>query len=328
MRYEEEGKLIKGVGGLYEIVLQAGETPLSGQSVTARAKGNFRHEGLTPLVGDVVRVSFDAEILGRDDAGKPCSSSDGGGIVIEEILPRKNALIRPPMANLDYLFITFAAAHPAPVLETVDKLIAIAEYNSIEPVIVIGKCDVAPEYARELQKVYTVAGFSAFLLSATTGEGVSKLRRFIAENLSGKTAAFAGASGVGKSTLLNALFSDLSLQTGEISRRIERGKHTTRRVELYSIAEPRGAYIADTPGFSMLDFVRFEFFTREDLPLTMREFLPYIGQCRYKKCTHTREEGCAILHAVREGAIAQSRHQSFVAMFDALKNKHEWSKKT
>ena len=246
------------------------------------------------------------------------------GIVIEEILPRKNALIRPPMANLDLLFITFAAAHPVPALETVDKLISIAEYNGIEPVIVIGKRDIDPDYAEELRKTYTVAGFSAFALSAGNGDGVAELRAYLKDNLAGKTAAFAGASGVGKSTLLNALFPSLSLQTGEISARIERGKHTTRRVELYGM---EGGYIADTPGFSMLDFVRFDFFGREDVVGTMREFEPYIGACRYKKCTHTREEGCAILEAVRAGEIAKSRHESFVSMFDALKNKHDWSKK-
>ena len=324
MQYEEKGKLIRGVGGLYEITLDAGETPLSGQSVKARAKGNFRHAGLTPLVGDLVRVAFDEASLSRDEQGNLCPGADGGGIVIEEILPRKNALIRPPMANLDLLFITFAAAHPAPALDTVDKLISIAEYNGIEPVVVIGKQDVDPAYAAELQNLYTVAGFSAFSLSAGQGDGVDALRAFLQENLAGKTAAFAGASGVGKSTLLNALFPSLSLQTGEISARIERGKHTTRRVELYAL---EGGYIADTPGFSMLDFVRFDFFGRDDVAGTMREFEPYIGECRYKKCTHTREEGCAILEAVREGKIAKSRHESFVAMFDALKNKREWSKK-
>lgn len=327
MQYGEIGKLIRGVGGLYEIALNTGNTPLSGRVVTARAKGNFRYEGITPLVGDSVRVCFDDASLPRDAAGNPCPGSDGGGVVIEEIFPRKNALIRPPMANLDDLFITFAAARPAPVLETVDKLISIAEYNGIEPVIVIGKRDMAPEIAEELKKVYTDAGFSAFSLSAERGDGVEELRNFLTLHMAGRTAAFAGASGVGKSTLLNALFPSLSLQTGEISHRIERGRHTTRRVELYPLDSLKDAYIADTPGFSMLDFVRFDFFTRDDVVGTMREFEPYIGACRYKKCTHTREEGCAILKAVHEGRIAESRHRSYVSMFDALKNKHDWSKK-
>lgn len=324
MQYEEKGRLIRGVGGLYEIALMSGDTPLSGQCVKARAKGNFRHAGLTPLVGDLVQVAFDEGSLAKDDAGKPMASADGGGIVIEDILPRKNALIRPPMANLDLLFITFAAAQPAPALDTVDKLISIAEYNRIEPVIVIGKRDIAPDYAEELRKTYTAAGFFAFSLSAGEGDGVAELRAFLTAKLEGKTAAFAGASGVGKSTLLNALFPELSLQTGEISQRIARGRHTTRRVELYEMS---GGYIADTPGFSMLDFVRFDFFGRDDVIGTMREFEPYIGACRYKKCTHTREEGCAILAAVRDGRIAKTRHQSYVGMFDALKNKHDWSKK-
>ena len=327
MQYGETGKLIRGVGGLYEIALDAGDTPLSGRRISARAKGNFRHEGVTPLVGDRVRIAFDEAILTKNEQGELCPLGDGGGAVIEEILPRKNALIRPPMANLDLLFITFAAAHPAPALETVDKLISIAEYNGIEPVIVIGKQDMDPTYAQELQELYTAAGFSAFALSAGTGEGVDALRTYLSAAMAGKTAAFAGASGVGKSTLLNVLFPGLCLQTGEISRRIERGRHTTRRVELYPLTELQDAYVADTPGFSMLDFVRFDFFAKEDLAGTVREFEPYIGACRYKKCTHTREEGCAILEAVREGRIAPSRHQSYVTMFDALKNKHDWSKK-
>ena len=327
MQFEEKGKLIRGVGGLYEILLDKGDTPLSGQRVFSRAKGQFRHAGLSPLVGDRVRISFDeATLLREGDVLR--SPADGGGIVIEELLPRKNSLIRPPMANLDYLFITAAAAHPAPVLETLDKLISIAEFNDIEPVLVIGKSDIDPENAEKLRKTYTVAGFSAFVLSATEGKGeIGALRDFIATNMNGKTAAFAGASGVGKSTLLNALFPELSLTTGEISRRIERGKHTTRRVDLYPIKGLADAFVADTPGFSMLDFVRFDFFSRDDLFSTMREFAPYLGECRYKKCTHTREEGCAILEAVRMGAIPKSRHESFVAMYDALKNKHDWSKK-
>ena len=324
MHYEETGRLIRGVGGLYEILLDTGETPLSGKRVASRAKGQFRHEGVTPLVGDRVRVSFDDAALLQNE-GEYATRTDGGGAVIEEILPRKNALIRPPMANLDFLFITMAAARPAPVLETVDKLISIAEYNGIEPLLVIGKSDVDPVAAEKIREIYTVAGFSVFVLSALNGGGeVNRLRAFIAENLNGKIAAFAGASGVGKSTLMNALFEGFSLETGEISGRIDRGKHTTRRVDLYAVGD---GFIADTPGFSMLDFVRFDFFTRDDLFGTMREFAPYLGDCRYKKCTHTREEGCAVLAAVARGEIPKTRHESFVSMYDALKNKHEWSRK-
>lgn len=324
MQYEESGKLIRGVGGLYEVVLDSGDSPCSGGRILTRAKGTFRHEGMTPLVGDRVRVRFDDSAQPREGNR---TSTDGGGAVIEEIMPRRNALIRPPMANLDYLFITFAAAHPAPALETVDKLISIAEFNGIEPVPVIGKRDIDPVAADKLAEIYTKAGFSTFTLSAESGQGVAELRDFLNSRIAGKTAAFAGASGVGKSTLLNALFPSLQLATGEISRRIERGRHTTRRVELYPLDGVENAYVADTPGFSMLDFVRFDFFNREDLAGTMREFAPYIGECRYTKCTHTREQGCAILEAVQRGSIPPTRHAGFLAMYEALKNKHEWSKK-
>ena len=323
MQYEENGRIIQGVGGLFEVALDKGDTPLSCARVAARAKGNFRHAGVTPLPGDRVRIAFDDTAVSGEQSG----SKDGGGAVITQILPRKNALIRPPMANLDILLITLAAAKPAPVLETVDKLIAIAEYNGISPVLVIGKSDVDPDHARELHRIYELAGFPVFPLCAKRGEGVEELRAYLCREMEGKTAAFAGASGVGKSTLLNALFPSLSLATGAISERIARGKHTTRMVCLYPVDGVENAYIADTPGFSMLDFVRFDFFKREDLPHTMREFAPYIGGCRYTKCTHTKEQECAVLEAVREGSIAKTRHESYCAMFDALKNKHDWSRK-
>lgn len=324
MILEENGRIVRGVGGLYEILLDAGETALSGCTIASRAKGNFRHEGVQPLVGDRVRVQYDDSAVARYTAPEPPKSDDGGGVVIAEILPRQNELIRPPMANLGVLFITFAAAKPAPVTETIDKLIAIAEHNGIEPVPVICKCDVDPARAAELEEIYQNAGFTVFSLSAAQNEGIDVLRTWISTNLGGRVAAFAGASGVGKSTLLNALYPSLSLRTGEISTKIGRGKHTTRRVELYEV---EGGFVADTPGFSMLDFVRFDFFKKEDLPLAMREFEPYIGACRYTKCTHTKEEGCAILEAMREGKIAPSRHQGFLSMYEALKNKHDWSKK-
>ena len=305
------GKLIRGVGGLYEVLL---ENPT--RRVFARARGELRHLGLSPLVGDEVEVLFSGN-----------GENEGENAVVERILPRKNALIRPPLANLDLLFLTFAASHPAPDLSTVDKLCSIAEYEKIEPVLVIGKQDLDADAAKRYAELYKKAGFTVFTLSARGGEGVAPVRAYIENHLAGKTAAFAGASGVGKSTLLNALFPELSLTTGEVSRKTERGKHTTRRVELYPVSGLDGAFIADTPGFSLLDFVRFDFFPPEDLFDTMRDFAPYFGACRYTKCTHTKEEGCAILNAVKKGEIAPSRHQSYLLMYEALKDKHEWSKK-
>lgn len=324
MKYEETGKLIKGLGGLYEVLLDQGDTPASGGRIETRAKGNFRHEGTQPLVGDRVRVQYDDTAVSHTVSEDTAKNKDGGGAVIAGILPRKNALIRPQMANLDLLFLTVAAADPAPMTETVDKLISIAEFNKIEPVLVIGKADLAPDVAENLAKLYTCAGFSVFCLCARSGDGVAALREFILRELPGKTAAFAGASGVGKSTLLHALFPEFQPETGEVSRKIARGRHTTRRVELYPAG---GGFLADTPGFSMLDFVRFDFFTAKDLPGTMREFAPYLGACRYTKCTHTKEEGCAVLAAVKEGKIAKSRHDSFLSMYAALKDKHDWGKK-
>ena len=324
MQYEETGRIIRGLGGLYEIALGAGQTPLSGQRIFSRAKGNFRHVGQTPLVGDLVRVSYDEVAVSHYTGNATGRTEDGGGVVIAEILPRKNALIRPPMANLGLLFIAFAAAKPDPVTETIDKLIAIAEYNGIEPVPVICKSDLAPARAAELCEIYRGAGFTAFSLSAEGGEGVDELRLFIENNLGTRIAAFSGASGVGKSTLLNALYPSLGLETGSISEKIERGKHTTRRVELYPVGE---GYVADTPGFSMLDFMRFDFFSLEDLPFVMREFAPFVGKCRYTKCSHTKEEGCAVLEAVRAGEISPSRHRGFLAMHEELKHKKKWSKK-
>jgi len=208
----------------------------------------------------------------------------------------------------------------------VDKLIAIAEYNRIEPVIVITKKELNPTYARELLELYFLCGFSCFCVSSVSGEGIDELEAWMSEHLTGNISAFAGASGIGKSTLMNRLFPHLSLSTSEISRKIERGRHTTRQVELFPLSEDAHCgYIADTPGFSMLDFERFHFFDKEDLPETMREFLPYIGRCRYTKCSHTKEEGCAILQAVKEGKIPPSRHASYLELYETLKNKKKWN---
>ncbi|MBR3879191.1 MAG: ribosome small subunit-dependent GTPase A [Clostridia bacterium] len=298
------GRIVEGVGGLYTVRCEAdGEIKL----ISCRAKGSFRHEGITPLVGDNVVVDVS---LGEKNA------------VIGEILERKNALIRPPMANLDCVFVAMAAAKPAPMLDMTDKLVSILEHNDIEPVIVIEKCELNRERAEEIKTVYEKAGYRAFVLSCETGEGIEEIESFIATRRG--NLALAGASGVGKSTLLNKLFPTLSLGTGSVSRKTERGRHTTRAVTLLKISDE--LYFADTPGFSMLDFERFDFFDLEDLPLSFREINERIGECKYTKCTHRKEDGCAIVEAVKRGEIAKSRHESYVALYEILKNKHKWDK--
>ena len=320
MEYRVKGKIIKGVGGLYYVRPEnaEGKCPL----LPCRARGKFRHEGLTPLVGDNVEILGSTASLDLVE-----SAPEKTDLVIDAIVERQNALIRPPLANLDVIFVSMASAFPSPILSTVDKLISIAEYNGIEPVIVIGKSDIDTESTDALVALYRGAGFTVFPLSAKNGDGVEAITAYIREKLAGRIAAFAGASGVGKSSLLSRLFPERLIETGEISRKIERGKNTTRHVELFEYACDGGiGYIADTPGFSLLDFVRFDFFRKEDLPQTMRDFRIYLGDCRYKKCTHTKEDGCAILNAVKRGEIAPSRHASFLEMYDALKDKHEWKK--
>lgn len=317
MEYRSFGKIIKGVGGLYTVRLENDGTPLSGELAKAKARGSFRHDGITPLVGDNVSVVYTDKSL----------ENFAGDVMISEIGERKNSLIRPPVANIDICLVSMAAASPDPIPETVDKLLSILEFNKIEPVVVIEKCELDPENAEKMRGIYALAGYDVFVLSCHTGEGVENIRKYIYEKIVGRTAAFAGASGVGKSTLMNTLFPSLVLATGDVSRKTERGRHTTRHVELYPVFGDGEGYIADTPGFSMLDFERFDFFTKEDLPLTMREFEPYIGKCRYTKCTHTKEDGCAVLEAVRDGKIARSRHDSFVSMYDVLKEKKAWTKK-
>lgn len=326
MEYVTKGKIIKGLGGLYYIRLSdADEGPLSSALVPARARGVFRHKNMTLAVGD------DTEVIYSDDSyvwvnGNPVPKEDGRDIMISDILPRKNVLIRPPVANLDTVFVTMAASKPVPVTETVDKLISILEFNHIEPVIVIEKCELDREKAEEMRNTYTLAGYNVFVLSCHMVEGIDEIRKYVEDELKGKTAAFAGASGVGKSTLMNTLFPNLGLDTSDISRKIERGRHTTRHVELYPLNG--GGYLADTPGFSLLDFERFDFFKKDDLPLTMREFEPYIGKCRYSDCAHLSEEGCAVIEAMKNGKIAKSRHESYVSMYKVLKEKKAWENKS
>ena len=305
---EFRGKVIKGLGGLYDIRCEGGE------KIVCRAKGGLRRDEDKLLVGDNVLVSVDDTVA--------------DSVVISEIFERKNSLIRPPLSNLDYLFIVFAAKKPSPVIETVDKLIAIAEHNSITPVLIITKSDLDGGVAKEYLDIYRRVGLDAFVTSSETSEGVGELSEYIRKNLvNGKTAAFAGASGVGKSTLMNTLFPHLCLQTQAISRKIERGRHTTRHVEIFDISEgDNTGFLADTPGFSLIDFERFDFFGLEDLIPAFVDIARYTGKCRYSDCAHVGEgaDECAVARAALIGEISESRLESYRSIYNILKKKCDY----
>lgn len=344
-QYRTHGKILRGLGGLYDIRLcspdhhktvyeKSGElsaaSPLAGHTISCRARGLFRYHKEKPLIGDEVCVTYsDASFTVAD--GDVTPDPNGTDVVVSAILSRRSALIRPPMANLDMLFVTMACASPEPIPQMADKLLCIAEYHHIAPVVLLTKCELNRARAEELRAIYEKSGFPVFLLGQRGEEGANEVQAYLREHLlPGQTAAFAGASGVGKSTLLNALFPDLRLETSAVSEKTERGRHTTRCVTLYPTSgEADCPYLADTPGFSALDFEQFDFFGKEDLPHTMREFAPYLGGCRYTNCSHTKESAadCAIVRAVETGEIPRSRHDSFRALYDVLKNKNSWDKK-
>ena len=298
-----KGRIIKAVGGLYSVIF---ETDGAEQVRLCTARGIFRREGeLTPLVGDYVGITLD--------------ENDEDKANIDAIEERKNSLIRPAIANLDRIFVVISPANPLPVLLTIDKLTCIAEHNGIDPCIIINKIDLAD--TSELARIYTGAGFDVLCVSGHSGEGIDQIKPM----LDGCVSAFAGASGVGKSSILNQLFPELELATNEISRKIQRGRHTTRAVKLYK--HQYNGFVADTPGFSLLDFVRYDFMSLEELAESFADFEPYLIGCRYKKCTHTKEEGCLILEAVDEGKVMPSRHESYVQLYAELKQKKPWDKK-
>mgnify|MGYP000932161804 CR=1 FL=1 len=291
-----EGLILKSLGGFYSV-------ESAGRIYECRARGIFRKNGITPLAGDFAAIF---------------TLPDGTGTV-EEIHPRRNFLLRPPIANLDQLVIVVSVCGPSPSLRVTDRLIAAALDKGIEPVLVVSKTDLKD--GGPLAEIYRNAGLKLFCVSSATGEGVAEVRRI----LPGKTTAFSGNSGVGKSTLLNSMFRGLRLETGEISSKLGRGRHTTRRVELLKLAQ--GGYIADTPGFSSVTLGKCDRIPKEKLPLCFPEFEPYRERCRFVSCTHTCEKGCAVLQAVRDGRISKSRHDSYVAMYQEMDGIKEWSKK-
>ena len=298
------GIVISSEGGLYKVLTKSGE------ELFCKPRGLFRHQKIRLLSGD--RVS-----LGEDEKGNRC---------IMEIGERKNALLRPPVANVDRLFIVCSAAKPETQTLNVDKLTTIAEQEKISLFLILTKTDLSSLRAGELSDIYEKAGYRTFAVSSVSGEGLDALRAFLSSECANGLSVFAGASGVGKSTLLNMLYPGLSRRTNSVSEKIGRGRHTTRTVDLIPTGSSDGAegFIADTPGFTLLDFENFDFFDLEELPYNFKEFRNYIGTCRYTKCTHRKEEGCAIIEAVKNGLIPPSRHESYVYLYDQLKEKHRW----
>lgn len=291
--FTQKGILLKGIGGFYSV--EAADAVY-----VCKARGVFRKKHMTPLAGDSVQITVhdgDAENT------------------IDAILPRKNELRRPPVANIDQLLIVASTTAPKPSPFVIDKLIAIAEQKQIEPIVVFTKCDLEPEDA--LADIYRNAGFVCISVSNKTGAGVAEVKTL----LQGKITALTGNTGVGKTSLLNALDSSLCLATGEISDKLGRGRHTTRQAELFKTC---GGYIVDTPGFSALELDKTERIRKEDLAACFREFRPYLGACKFSTCSHTCDKGCKILEAVADGKISRSRHNSYVELYNDAKELKEW----
>ena len=291
-----EGVIRKALSGFYYVD--------DGRTVTAcRARGKHRHAGLTPLVGDRVRFT-------------PLENGSGA---LDEILPRKNEFYRPAVANIDLLVVVASQAAPVTDPFLIDRVAAIAAARGCDTLICVNKCDLEP--GEELARIYEGAGFPTLRVSARTGEGMEELRQAIA----GRVCAFTGNSGVGKSSILNALEPDFDLATGEVSDKLGRGRHTTRHVELFRLS--CGALAADTPGFSSFDVDKMELARKEELQYAFREFAPYLGKCQFQDCAHVKEKGCAVLAAVRAGEVAPSRHQSYVRLYGQAKAIPDWRRK-
>lgn len=290
----KEGLILKGIGGFYYVETSDGV-------FECKAKGKFRKEKISPLAGDKVVISI----------------GETGYNTIDEILPRKNKLLRPPVANVDKLLIAVSVVKPAPNTMIIDKMTLLAEKNNIEPVIVLTKTDLAS--FEDIYNIYKSTGYSVYTFSSVDMKGVEEIRK----ELKGCVTAFTGNSGVGKSTLINALNPGGSkIETGEISEKLGRGRHTTRQAEIFHVAE---GLVIDTAGFSSIDFVDDNVLLSEDVQHYFREFEEYIGQCRFTGCAHIGDKGCKICEMVEKGVISKSRHDSYVAMYNELKNVKKWN---
>ncbi len=286
------GRIYKGIGGFYYVKTAEGEMR------EVKPRGIFRKRGIKPLAGDEVRLAEEA-----------------GTWFIDEIAERKNAFVRPPVANVDQVFIVASTREPRPSFLVIDKLSAAAVDLGAQPVLVVTKPDLAS--GEELLAVYEKAGFPAFAAGAGAGEGLARLR----EMLGGKLSVFCGNSGVGKSTLLNALCPEAGRSTGEISQKLGRGRHTTREVELFEVA---GGLVADTPGFASFDLQRMGGVSAENMQFAFPEIAGRMPDCKFSGCTHMAEKGCAVRAAVEAGEMAPQRYESYRSLYRQAKESERY----
>lgn len=291
-----EGRIVKALSGYYYVQTEEG-------LVTCRARGKFRLDGTSPLVGDRVRLE-----LSRDKTGS-----------VREILPRRNWFIRPAVANIDRMVMVAAAVNPITDPFLIDRVSALAAFHDCDFLLCVNKTDMDP--GDRLFEIYRASGIPVLRTSAETGEGMEELRGLLA----GQTCAFTGNSGVGKTSILNRLDPTLMLRTGEVSDSLGRGRHTTRHVELFAL--PFGGYIADTPGFGSFDVEQMESIRPSQLQHCFPEFAPRLGRCRFADCTHRKEPGCAIRGALEAGEIQPSRYDSYVRLWEQANRIKDWERK-
>ena len=290
------GIIIKAISGFYYV-------SCDGNVYECKARGNFRKAGVSPVVGDVVEF-----LLNDNNHG-----------IVEQICERKNIFNRPLVANIDKLFIVSAHSTPSPDTLMIDRLSALAVYNNIEPIIVFNKSDMGSfDY---FYNIYNKSGFKTYVVSAKDSLGIEQLRN----EMQNSVCAFSGNSGVGKSSILNALFPSLELKTGEVSNKLGRGRHTTRHTELFSVGE--NTYVVDTPGFSTVEASENLYDFKTNLAQCFPDFSEYLDGCKFTTCSHTTEKGCAVIAAVNEGEIQKSRHDSYVALVEELKDIKAWNSK-
>ena len=286
------GRIVRSLSGFYDVQTQQG-------IVTCRGRGSLRRQGETPLTGDLVEITVE----------------QGKGMV-EKILPRRNRFVRPAVANVDALVVFAANVNPVTEPFLIDRVAAIAGDQDVPVYLCVNKCDLDP--AVDLIQIYQKAGFSVIRASAQTGEGVEALRELI----HGKLTAFTGNTGVGKSSMLNALCPQLQLATGEVSEKLGRGRHTTRHVELYCLDEC--TFVADTPGFSSFDTDQMDVLLKENLQYSFPDFAPHLGQCQFHDCSHRREPGCRVRNAVEAGEIGKTRYDSYLRLYEKAEQVKKW----